>query len=633
MAPDSSGRPSLVDVSEDRVENRPPPVEVGDGEPNPIDYESRRYVTIDGAVEPVPGKALVVGGSEGEFVLGDFEGVTQDELAGEVADQLAGDELVRTATAAAAAAALEGVDVLAAESVPESGTVRLAITDAQGRRSWLEIGADGKPTEHAAAILADLLTGPVAIEVADQVGLTDGAPAELTGVSFTVTDSTGARSWLEVADDGGPTEHALSYILALLEPYQDIDDGPATAMGVAFSVTDVDGRRSDLELGDDGHVTDRVMDLWRARIGGLSLVPEVIDGALYVSDLATGFRVLITNTGSVAGPFVTFDGVRPVVVWEGDDGAMAAPADGSGTPQRAFSDPTVLAAWGDSLTEGFPYAEFDQLDGSQRVESWPYQYGLLSGGDVTVYNGGMQGQSTDEIAVRQGGLVLSCTVAGNEIPGTGSVNVTFAETRWWRLDRGWACVGSIAGVPGTLTRTGATTGTFARTSSGSATAVTPGTPFVPADGAAFRSASQVIFAGRNDLGYQPGGYPAIVDRVVAATVAMMEHADAYSKRVLLVGTITAVGETRGTANYTDVVAINTRLQDLYPTRFFDLRSYLVNDALDDLGLTPTGPDLAAVAADGVPPSVMYDSVHFKAITAAKVAEQFYAQFNTRGWQP
>lgn len=503
-----------------------------------------------------------------------------DQVESEVTAQIADAQTVIDAAAAAIDEEVASRDLIEAQTVPQNDDVALTFTDEAGARSFLEVAHDGGPSAHAVDILTDRLTEPLTDAIASEVGLVDGAAVETSGVAFVATDST--------------------------------------------------GRRSDIEVGDDGHITQRVIDLWRARIGAPTLVPEITGGSLWVNDLSTGYRTLITSTGAPSDPQITFDGTHAVVVWTSGGVLMAARADGTGDPVRAFSDPEWLAAWGDSLTEGWPYAEFDQVDGSERVESWPYQFGLLhTGGDV--YNGGVSGQSADEIALRQGGLDLSCTVTANEIPASGSVSVTFAETRWWRLDRSWACVGSLAGIPGTLTRTGATTGTFARTNSGSVTPCPAGTKFIAADGVTHRAATQVIFAGRNDLGYQPGGYPSVIDRVVDATVAMMEHAEAYSRRVLLVGTITAVGETRGTANYTDVLAINTRLAELYPTRFFDLRAYLVNDALADLGLTPTGPDTAAIAADGIPPQIMYDSVHYKAITAAKVAEQIFDQFDTRGW--
>lgn len=69
MAPDSSGRPSLVDVSEDRVEDRPPPVVVGDGEPDPVEPDvARRYVVVPSATDLIVGDVLQITEVDGDLV-------------------------------------------------------------------------------------------------------------------------------------------------------------------------------------------------------------------------------------------------------------------------------------------------------------------------------------------------------------------------------------------------------------------------------------------------------------------------------------------------------------------------------------------------------------------------------------
>ena len=68
--------------------------------------------------------------------------------------------------------------------------VAFALTDAGGRRSWLEVDEAGGPTEHARDLWG---RGP------------SSGISTLGGVAFAVVDEADRMSWLQVAEDGGPT--------------------------------------------------------------------------------------------------------------------------------------------------------------------------------------------------------------------------------------------------------------------------------------------------------------------------------------------------------------------------------------------------------------------------------------------
>jgi len=447
----------------------------------------------------------------------------------------------------------------------------------------------------------------------------------------------------------------------------------AGAKDVAGGLVGENGRLTDLVIRADGSVPDGTLARWAPRLTGMgltSLLPGfsgTADGGLvgengrqtdFVFD-ASGKALLpvIIEWLQRASPYLS--SVLPTVpqpqstydaLAENGRGLLV----GSGDSTQAFvSDATRVTAWGDSLTQGWPMPPFAS-DGSN---SWPAA--LDSGWAGSVTNGGIAGQSADEVALRQGGYLLALTVAGGQIPASGTVVMSTSQLYAFRTDRAWSCAGYIVAddgtkIPGTLTRTGTSASgafdagnarsfTFTRTTAGTATAVTGASPFRSTQGEAGRDATQVIFAGRNDIGYTIPGAD-VVKRVVAATVAMKERSGAKHPRRLVVGTATITSEKAGTAGYNQVTAINQQLAALFPESWFDLRSYLVKQVIYDLGITPTTLDLSNIAGDTLPPSIManyttdgsgtpstWDSTHYSPATAAKVAAKLQAVLTAKGW--
>ncbi len=88
--------------------------------------------------------------------------------------------------------------------VVESDTdVAIAVTFADGSRSWLESGFDGRPTEHSAQMIGE------AIQVGD-------SPVSSEQVAIATLFADGSRSWLESGFDGRPTEHSAQMILDVI---------------------------------------------------------------------------------------------------------------------------------------------------------------------------------------------------------------------------------------------------------------------------------------------------------------------------------------------------------------------------------------------------------------------------------
>jgi len=287
-----------------------------------------------------------------------------------------------------------------------------------------------------------------------------------------------------------------------------------------------------------------------------------------------------------------------------------------------------VAAIGDSLTDGY----FGGV-ANQDADSYPTKLQALMPAGVQVFNLGNSGYTVDEEAVRIGALPVPLTVTGGSIPTSGPVGVTTTAVIGWRASGTTRTIpGTLAGVPGTLTRTTSDTAfTFTRTTSGSAVAVGGAPVFVP-DMAGHSGDTAIILLGRNNVSFNvPGPDASIGEHVAKGIARIVNWLSPQIKHVLVVSATTTQAETSGTAGYNTIADINARLLAAYPTRFLDLRAYLVNQAIYDLGITPTTADTTAMAADTLPPSIMDDSTHWSKATAVLVAAQINNYLTTRGW--
>lgn len=280
------------------------------------------------------------------------------------------------------------------------------------------------------------------------------------------------------------------------------------------------------------------------------------------------------------------------------------------------SDPTAplessahsLAMWGDSLTHAGGV--------TTRLAT------LLPG--VNVVNRGISGQTAGQIAARQGGQHAKLTVQNNTIPTSGPVPVT-GRTQALLAQTGYPArseTGMLAGVHGTLSNAeGSTAYTFTRTTPGEATPCPPASRFVTDSGRAARASTQIIWAGRNnpDLG---------VENYV---MAMVRHLSPAVKRFLVVSVTNAPHETVGTARHALITGINERLNYELGDRFVDLRRWLIDEGLSELGLTPTPEDQTAIAGDAVPPSLTTDGVHFTPAAQTIIGDRLHAELVALGW--
>jgi hypothetical protein len=280
-----------------------------------------------------------------------------------------------------------------------------------------------------------------------------------------------------------------------------------------------------------------------------------------------------------------------------------------------------VTLWGDSLTQA----------GMTRTRLLE----LLPPGTV-VNNRGIGGQTSTQIAARQGGIPAPVTLVGDTIPASGPVNVVspppvkflFSYSGPNNKQGARSLTGTLAGIPGTMSMAavpefGVEQYVFTRTTSGSAVAVAPGTPFIFDDALAQRANTQVLWTGRNDLN----------GPIVANTVGMVNFLSPYTPRFLVLSPTTATTEVTGTQGHTWATKAGADLFALYGDRYVDIRRHLIDNGLALAGITPTPEDNTAIAGDTIPPSLMNpgDSVHFNDTAQRIIADFYYARMQTKGW--
>jgi len=318
------------------------------------------------------------------------------------------------------------------------------------------------------------------------------------------------------------------------------------------------------------------------------------------------------------GTFVSYKGAASTTLQQAND-ALG----------YSRSSKTRVATIGDSLTAGY-----DGVTGTWAAgQSWPAQLQTLVPAGVTIFNRGIAGWTVDEVAIEVGAFPFDVTIVGGTIPASGPVDLTTAQAIGWTGSSNIRSFhGSLAGIPGTIRKDAGNVLSFTRTTDGAAKTVS-GLQRFTANWDVHRSDTLIIFIGRNDVSNNvTGGEANVVDHVVAGTQRLVDYLTVDLKQVLLVGTITRTSETSGTAGYNTVTAINAALATKFGPRFTDVRRYLIDRAIYDQGITPTTADLAAIAADTLPPSIMADDTHYNQATAALLASKVFNPYlQTRGW--
>lgn len=321
-----------------------------------------------------------------------------------------------------------------------------------------------------------------------------------------------------------------------------------------------------------------------------------------------------TYDGSVDVFDVTDDSELESFIMENGYKSKGKVYGGSIQPIIDYNQPSkIISAFGDSLTQlatpGEGYVA--------RLEQ------LLTGQNFTIKNYGIGGEGSDEILARQGGY--PAIVNPFTIPASGSAIITFKSTAIGRV------IGStissdplyginpvtINGIQGTIDKDSNGNTIFTRSTSGSAVTIKRSTPVFPYSMLTTSSDLQIIWMGTNGGWYDLNG-TSDVDVLVKQHKLMIDYMKKANKQYLIIGLHVLQTWIENSVTFADM---EKKMQETFGRKYINIREYITTPiksgstitscyGLDDLGLTATSEDLSAIAAGKVPPTLMYDTIHF-----------------------
>lgn len=247
--------------------------------------------------------------------------------------------------------------------------------------------------------------------------------------------------------------------------------------------------------------------------------------------------------------------------------------------------------------------------------AYPDQLQSLTGRPV--FNGGVSGQTSDQISARQGGAPALLTLPNNTLPASGSVVVADQSTFPVSADGSGPITGSLGGVHGTLSYQAGSNPrlVFTRDSAGTALTIPAQTAFLP-DTFGRESQINVFWMGQNNF-YEPFQ----VKADIASSVGFLS-----TEKFIVLSILNAENESVGSAAYNSIVQLNTELAQTYPDNYIDIRQILVN-AYD-----PSNPQDARDYNNDTPPaSLRNDNEHLNDAGYRIVAERVAAFIAAKNW--
>jgi hypothetical protein len=513
-----------------------------------------------------------------------------------------------------------------------------AVTDDNGKLTWLEVLKDGGPSARAVKLIQDRLSVPDLVNALPDFQETEEIPFPDTNEQiFALVDETGRRTWLEVIKDGGPSARAVKLIqdrlsvpdlVNALPDFQETEEIPFPDTNEQiFALVDETGRRTWLEVIKDGGPSARAVKLIQDKLS----VPDLVNVLPDFQELEEIARQDLNEPHFA----ITDEENRRTWLEMNQEGKPTARAialiaeklvlagDFNGTAQKysatvnskklgVVSGPNIVC-WGDSMTAG--------AGGNGTTYPLVLQQLLQqSGSTAVVTNRGVGGESSVTITCRTNANPFLVTVSGGVIPATGQVAISLLPVNGHTpgpMKQGpasYKC--SLLGVKGTFGRTvvdNIYNYWFQRDLAGVDIPANRPSPLYLDTAEEHRGDIAIIWIGQNG----PSNERAIQD-----AKAIVRNLTALEKRFLV---ISKPGGT--TAQNTE----DARWFEEFGRRFIPIRQYMVEFGLSDAGITPTEQDLTDIASGTVPASLRVDSVHWVASGYQILGRLVFERLNELGW--
>ena len=273
----------------------------------------------------------------------------------------------------------------------------------------------------------------------------------------------------------------------------------------------------------------------------------------------------------------------------------------------------VIEMFGDSLTAGTGGTPVTTL------LSWMLTPRLIK-------NWGIGGQTSIQIAARQGGQPIFITLSGNAFNGNNAVSVTSISPQPMSTASDTTAryySGTVSGIQCMLVRTVVSTvETYTlQPLISQNTAIPANSIFIPDQGFNAQKSIQVLWLGRNDASPWTG-----LDTTIANCVSKLSQ----PKRAIIIGVLNAQDETIGTARYNAIAAINATIAAAFPNNYIPSTPPTAAEFAAQ-NWTPSSQDNTDVANGIIPASWHSDNVHLNTYGYQLFAGRIYNMMQNFGW--
>ena len=256
--------------------------------------------------------------------------------------------------------------------------------------------------------------------------------------------------------------------------------------------------------------------------------------------------------------------------------------------------------------------------------------------NIETHNFGQGGFKSYQVAVLQGAKQLLLTpneavMAANEDLKLMPTNIR-PFTHFGRQEY----PGSIQGVSGSLERiivpgdrTTIQHYLFKREGAGKEERLRDTVVFVFDHVEKFKSSPTLIWAGRNDDKSKNRS-----EITVANIEEMVNTLEGPAKEKYLILSICngkKDREAKGTLAYDRIMALNDMLEERFQEHFVDIRTYMVQQAIYDMELTPTPEDLIDMEEDQIPKIFFADNVHLNKLGNIAIGKHLVKVIQEKGW--